>query len=96
MQQAGVAFFAPLALQKIGVFGHSFAGAAAVEACRIDPRFSARMNLGEAVYGPATCTGLKQPSFLFVEQLRPPPELWAVKWQNLEANQGLFTKAVKI
>jgi dienelactone hydrolase len=94
MQQAGDAFFAPLALQQVGVLGHSFGGAAAVEACRIDPRFSACMNLDGTVYGPATSTGLKQPLFLLVEQLRPPPKLWAARRQNFEANQaredGLF------
>jgi dienelactone hydrolase len=94
MQKAGDAFFAHLALQQVGVFGHSFGGAAAVEACRIDPRFRACMDLDGTVYGPATSTGLKQPVFLLVEELRPPPKLLGRRWQNFQANQdredGLF------
>jgi dienelactone hydrolase len=93
-QMAGDAFFARLALQQVGVLGHSFGGAAAVEACRIDPRFKACMDLDGTVYGPGTETGVKQPVFLLVEELRPPPKVFGARWQNFQANQsredGLF------
>jgi len=85
-QQAGDTFFAHFALQQVGVLGHSFGGAAAVEACRIDRRFSACMDLDGTVYGPATSTGLKQPLFLLVEELRPPPKIWRARRQNFDAN----------
>ena len=87
-QQAGDTFFVHFELQQVGVLGHSFGGAAAVEACRIDRRFSACMDLDGTVYGPATSTGLQQPLFLLVEGLWPPPRIWRTRRQNFDANQA--------
>jgi hypothetical protein len=52
-------------LTRIGVFGHSFGGAAAVEVCHLDIRCQAGADLDGYPYGDVVQTGLQQP-FLFV------------------------------
>ncbi|MET0397522.1 MAG: hypothetical protein ABW277_11905 [Longimicrobiaceae bacterium] len=46
-------FAGRLDLARAGMLGHSLGGAAAVEACRTDPRFRACADLDGALYGPA-------------------------------------------
>jgi predicted dienelactone hydrolase len=53
-------------LQKIGVFGHSFGGAAAAQACAIDRRLKAGMNMDGLLFGSAAQHGAPQP-FLFMQ-----------------------------
>src|SRR5205823_4443949 len=50
---------------RVGVFGHSFGGATAAEACRLDRRCKAGADLDGTPYGPVARAGLPQP-FLFV------------------------------
>jgi hypothetical protein len=52
-------------LTRIGVFGHSFGGAAAAEVCHLDIRCQAGADLDGYPYGDVVQTGLQQP-FLFV------------------------------
>ncbi len=59
------AFAGRLDLNRIGVFGHSFGGAAAAEACHLDTRCTAGADLDGYPYGDVVQTGLAQP-FLFV------------------------------
>jgi predicted dienelactone hydrolase len=54
-----------------GVFGFSFGGAVAAEACWMDSRFRAAMNLDGTLVGDAAYHGLEQP-FLSVEEKLPP------------------------
>jgi dienelactone hydrolase len=52
-------------LTRIGVFGHSFGGAAAAEVCHLDVRCKAGANLDGYPYGDVVQSGLHQP-FLFL------------------------------
>jgi predicted dienelactone hydrolase len=52
-------------LTRIGVFGHSFGGAAAAEVCHLDVRCQAGADLDGYPYGDVVQIGLRQP-FLFV------------------------------
>jgi len=53
-------------LDRIGVLGHSFGGAASVEACYLDKRFKSVVNMDGAVYGTVAQAGPSQPIFYFV------------------------------
>lgn len=53
-------------LDRVGVIGHSFGGAAAVEACYLDKRFKSAVNLDGAVYGTVAYAGTPQPIFYFL------------------------------
>jgi hypothetical protein len=63
--EAGDRFAGRLDLGRVGVFGHSFGGATAAEACRLDRRCKAGADLDGTPYGPVARAGLPQP-FLFV------------------------------
>jgi dienelactone hydrolase len=55
-------------LSRVGVFGHSFGGAAAVVACRADPRFVACANLDGGMWRqPEQCTVERPCLLLFAE-----------------------------
>ena len=58
-------FVGRLDLMHIGVFGHSFGGAAAAEACHLNARCKAGANLDGYPYGDVIDAGLRQP-FLFL------------------------------
>jgi dienelactone hydrolase len=62
----GDAFFARLDTARVGVFGHSFGGAAAAEACRRDRRLRAGMDLDGSVFGDAMTNGVPQPFLLMM------------------------------
>ncbi len=53
-------------LNRIGIFGHSFGGAAAAQACAIDRRLKAGMNMDGLLFGSAAQHGASQP-FLFMQ-----------------------------
>jgi predicted dienelactone hydrolase len=50
-------------LNNIGIFGHSFGGAAAAQACAIDRRLKAGMNMDGLLFGSAAQHGASQPFF---------------------------------
>ncbi len=54
-----------LDLQRLGMFGHSFGGAQALQFCHDDPRCKAGIDIDGAPYGTLIQEGLKQP-FLFL------------------------------
>ncbi|HLK56062.1 MAG TPA: hypothetical protein VKU00_05845 [Chthonomonadaceae bacterium] len=54
-----------LNLEEVGVFGHSFGGAAAAEFCHEDPRCKAGIDVDGAPSGPVITTGLNRP-FMFL------------------------------
>lgn len=58
-------FYGRLDMQKVGLLGHSFGGAAAAEACAGDPRCRAGIDLDGNLFGSVLKTGIKQP-FLFI------------------------------
>ncbi|MFN8494608.1 MAG: hypothetical protein U0350_43810 [Caldilineaceae bacterium] len=58
-------FFNRLDLTRVGFLGHSFGGATAAQACRLDPRCKAGVNWDGYPYGDVVEVGLKQP-FMFI------------------------------
>ena len=54
-----------LDLQRLGMFGHSFGGAQALQFCHDDPRCRAGIDIDGAPYGSVIQEGLKQP-FMFL------------------------------
>ena len=65
-------FKATFNLNKIGVFGHSFGGAAAAQACSIDSRLKAGMNMDGLLFGSAARLGASVP-FFFMNSDYPRP-----------------------
>jgi dienelactone hydrolase len=59
-------------LSRIGVFGHSFGGAVAAEACCMDSRVRAGINMDGLLFGDAAQTGIAQP-FFFMSDDTPQP-----------------------
>ena len=58
-------FTGRLDMQRLGMFGHSFGGATALQFCHDDPRCKAGVDIDGAPYGSVVQEGLKQP-FLFL------------------------------
>jgi predicted dienelactone hydrolase len=54
-----------LDMSKVGLFGHSFGGAAIAEFCRVDPRCKVGVDIDGAPHGRVIETGLRQP-FMFL------------------------------
>jgi dienelactone hydrolase len=54
-----------LDLSRIGMFGYSFGGALSAEACWLDQRIKAGINMDGMMFGEVTETGVRQP-FLFI------------------------------
>lgn len=54
-----------LDLSQLGFFGHSFGGASAAEACRLEARCKAALDIDGTPYGAVVRTGLRQP-FMFL------------------------------
>lgn len=61
-----------LDLAKIGMFGHSFGGAVAAQACAVDPRLKAGMNMDGLLFGSVATQGAQQP-FFFMNSDYPRP-----------------------
>jgi dienelactone hydrolase len=57
---------------RAGVFGHSFGGAVAAEACHLDRRFQAGVNLDGCLFGKSAKEGIEQP-FLTMSDDSPLP-----------------------
>jgi Platelet-activating factor acetylhydrolase, isoform II len=58
-------FTGRLDMQRLGMFGHSFGGATALQFCHDDPRCKAGIDIDGAPYGSVVQEGLKHP-FLFI------------------------------
>ncbi len=61
-----------LDLTRAGILGHSFGGAVAMEACWLDPRFRAGLNMDGLLCGETADAGVKQP-FFFMNSDSPDP-----------------------
>jgi predicted dienelactone hydrolase len=68
LKQNNITFAGKINLTKVGVWGHSIGGAAAVFAAYLDPRFLAVVNLDGTPPGIALQQGIKTP-FMFIEDL---------------------------
>ncbi len=58
-------FTGRLDMAAVGVWGHSLGGAAAAQACRLDPRFAAGIDIDGTLYGDVGQGRLSQP-FMFI------------------------------
>ena len=56
-----------LDLSRVGIFGHSFGGAIAAEACVLDPRIRAAINMDGWIFGNAFRDGISKPFLLMNE-----------------------------
>ena len=77
-----------LDLTRLGAFGHSFGGNAALEWCRADPRCRAAGNLDGAIWTDVGTVGLQRPT---LQLLAPHPEFAMTGAQAVAA--GLATDA---
>lgn len=66
-QEAGK-FSSRIDTRKIGMFGHSLGGAAALDMGRVDPRFHACLNMDGYPFGKIPIEGLHQPSLMMLQQ----------------------------
>ncbi len=57
---------------RVGVFGHSFGGAVAAEACRDDPRVKAGANLDGLIFGEAMTKGIGKPYMVLADDTHMP------------------------
>lgn len=78
-------FTGRLDLQSVGVFGHSFGGCAAAQACRLDSRFKAGVNIDGYPRGDVIQTGIHQP-FMFI---------WSVHVENPETPDAELRQATQ-
>jgi hypothetical protein len=69
---SGDRFSERLDLERLGVFGYSFGGAAAAQACWEDSRFKAGIDMGGSMYAEVAEAGIRQP-FLFMDDQTPRP-----------------------
>ncbi len=61
-----------LDLDRIGIFGHSFGGAVAAEACRLDPRLKAGVDMDGLLFGRTASEGVNRPFLFFSEDVPSP------------------------
>ena len=64
--EAGGPFVGRLDLSRIGLFGHSLGGAAALEACRLDSRCKAAVDMDGTLHGDVAHLGLGQPAMFLL------------------------------
>ena len=57
---------------NVGVFGHSFGGAVAAEACRDDPRCKAAVDFDGSIFGEAMTQGVGKPFMVLADDLHIP------------------------
>lgn len=63
-------FTGRLDMQRLGMFGHSFGGAQALQFCHDDPRCKAGIDIDGASYGSVVQDGLKQPFMIMLSDHR--------------------------
>ena len=84
-------FFGRLDVTRLGVLGHSFGGAAAVEACSRDSRCKAAVDIDGALLGDVARVGLKQPCMFVLSERATPPRivLMTLRFSRREAEEEL-------
>jgi len=73
-QDPDARFTSLLDLSRIGMFGYSFGGALSAEACWLDPRIKAGINMDGLMFGEVTKTGVRQPFFFMSDDSGGPSE----------------------
>lgn len=97
------AFPARLDRDRVGMLGHSLGGAAALDACRTDPRFRACVNLDGDPFGRVEEEGVARPYLVILhvpeESQRPPREVREQRdatWAAVAAKQPTPATVAKI
>ena len=73
-QDANSRFTVRLDLSRVGMFGYSFGGALAAEACWLDPRIKAGINMDGLMFGEVTKHGIRQPFFFMSDDSGGPSD----------------------
>lgn len=64
-----------LDLARVGVFGYSFGGAVAVEACWLDSQLRSALDLDGALFGESAKVGIAQPFLMMTDSAGPPSQV---------------------
>ncbi|GAA4691317.1 lipase [Phytohabitans rumicis] len=73
-----------LDMSRVGMFGHSFGGAATAQTMYEDRRVRAGLNMDGTVFGRVVTAGLNRPFLLLGSQAEDEPdETWVTLWANL-------------
>ncbi len=67
-------FTSRLDLSRIGMFGYSFGGALSAEACWLEPRIKAGINMDGLMFGEVTRNGVRQPFFFMSDDAGGPSQ----------------------
>jgi dienelactone hydrolase len=87
----GFALAGRLALDRVGIFGHSFGGATAGQVMVLDDRFAAGINMDGMPYGSDWIEGVGGPFlFLRAERLPPDPAMLGLSGMSAEQYEELF------
>jgi hypothetical protein len=70
-------------LSRLGIFGYSFGGCVTAQACWLDKRFKAGLDLDGSIFGEVANDGVRQP-FLFLFETNEPPGPGEFRSANLE------------
>lgn len=90
----GSELFASVDTSRVGAFGHSFGGASSAEACAIDTRFKAGVDMDGTIFGRAVMSGVKQP-FLVMTANSASPLIASVQPPELdEARDARITEQI--
>jgi dienelactone hydrolase len=81
-----------LDLDRLAVMGHSLGGAAAFEACRIDQRFRACINLDGLSHGTAQASGVGRPALFVKSEPRYSDEDLATRGRTRESWEQMVAK----
>ena len=85
-------FAGHLDLNALGVFGHSFGGASALESCSLEPRFKACADLDGYPYGEVIQQGLKQPFMVMWSE----PDKGDEGWQQAQSDTASLFSASQV
>ena len=70
-------------LSRLGIFGYSFGGCVTAQACWLDRRFKAGLDLDGSIFGEVANDGVRQP-FLFLFETSEPPGPGELQSANLQ------------
>jgi dienelactone hydrolase len=70
-------------LSRLGIFGYSFGGCVTAQACWLDKRFKAGLDLDGSIFGEVANDGVRQP-FLFLFETSEPPGPGELRSANLQ------------
>lgn len=89
-------FTGRLDLQRVGIFGFSLGGAVAVEACWLDSRFKAALNMDGWLFSDVAVQGIAQPYLLATGDYSTPPAASlgsSDPWVRLQAQYTVVDEA---